>query len=138
MSEFRAAPGGAFLRRGRVWYGVLCAVIFLSGNISGAFGGGFVRFTSWYIDDANRAAALKALGVNSDLILKRLDVIDQFIRDQTYANQIVAQVRLDYAEHLHALDVRADADRASIADLHEQVATQKERVLYLLDPKGRK
>jgi hypothetical protein len=130
-------PRGAW-DRARDWWWLLTVLAFVAGGV----GGGVVRFTSWYIAEQNRATALKSLSDNSTLILSRLDAIDKTLNGQTYANQIAAQTRQDNADHLHALDVRADADRTAIADLHEQLATQrgdinteKERVLYLLDPK---
>lgn len=124
-----------FWRRARLWYWVFGALIYISGAVSGAFGDGFIRYTTWYIDDTNRATALKSLSTNSELILKRIDGIDALLRDQAYTNQTAASLHKDFAEHLHALDARADADRASMAEMHELIATQKERILYLLDPK---
>lgn len=120
-----------------LWW-VFGALMFLAGNFTGIIGAGFTRYTTWYIEEQTRASMLKSLATNADLVSRRLEAIDATLRDQKYLNQDATTTRADFADHLHALDGRADKDRGDIADMRELLATQKERLLYLLDPKARK
>lgn len=74
------------MRRAKVWYWLAGVVVFVAGNLSGVVGGSFVRFTAWYIDDTNRATALKALVANSELMQHRLERLEGAQTAQGYTN----------------------------------------------------
>jgi len=108
--------------------------------LAGALSTGFVRFTVYYLAEQSSVASLSQLTTNSQLVFEqlkaingRLDVHDRTLDAQNYANQANAQARADTAEHLHALDQRADIDRDNIAAMDKLLGKHDQSLLFLLD-----
>lgn len=116
-------------------FGIIC---FLAGGSATAF----AKFTVYYLAEQNSVTTLQNLNASSILILARLQIIDttlanmdKTLTEQKFVNNAVAGALHDFADHVHALDGRADTDRNDIADLREKLGTQAGRLMWLLDPK---
>jgi hypothetical protein len=104
--------------------------------VAGALVTSFTKYAAWYADEQSRSSAVQSLSVNSNLVLDRLKVLDQAIIEQKYLNAAEDTLNRSVADHLHALDGRADADRDAIAQIREQLATETARTLMLMQRQG--
>lgn len=127
--------------KAKIWYWVAGALIFFAGSFSTVF----YKFTGYYLAEQTSVASLAAVGTGLGALTERLRMmddhlisIDRSLALQTSTNQAVALALQSLDAHTHALDARADQDRSDIAKMHEDLATQTQQILFLLDPIRRK
>jgi hypothetical protein len=128
------------------WWWLYCILGYLAGGASI----GFTKFTVYYLAEQGSIASLDTLNGTAKLMAERLGRIDdrllnfdKTMTSQQFTNIATGRELQNLGEHVHALDARADTDRTAIADIltvlatqKEQLATQKEKIGFLLDPKG--
>lgn len=121
-------PSSRFWARLRDYWWAVGVVAFLAGGIVTTAG----KYTAWYADEQARAAAVQSLSVNSGLVLDRLNRMDQSLNELKWTNGAQDTLNRSVADHLHALDARADLDRDALAQIREQLATDTARTLMLM------
>jgi hypothetical protein len=125
-------PSSRWWARVRDYWWAVGVVAFLAGGMLSAAG----KYTAWYADEQSRASAIQSLTVNSNLVLDRLNRIDQTLAELKWTNGAQSTLNTSMGDHLHALDARADADRDALAQIREQLATDTARTLMLMQKEG--
>jgi hypothetical protein len=118
------------------WWWALC----IAGFVIGCIATGFGKFTIYYLAEQNSVLTLDRQGKALNGALDRITAnegaltrINQTLSEQHYANQTVDGKLADLAEHVHALDARADNDRAMLNDFLATQRKNTEQILWLLD-----
>ena len=123
--------------RVRDWWLIYVILAAFTGAVGGGIMVGFSKFTIYYLAEEKSVGLLTALDSSSAQAMQHLNVIDETLRDQSYTNRTVAQTLTDLATHLHALDVRADADRQGISEALSKQDKNTQSILLLLQPRSR-
>jgi thiol:disulfide interchange protein len=133
----------AFLLLVKRWWLVWTITVAVGSFITGCLATGFVKFTIYYLAEEQSMAKLASQGsmlltVVGDIasIEAHLAHIEATISEQHFSDQSVASKLTDLADHVHALDARADGDRVLLTDFLSQQKRNSEQILFLLDPKG--
>lgn len=104
-----------------------CIVAVVSGVATASF-----RLAEYSGREADTAARITALSLEIDHLTTRLDEIRDRMAQADFRQQTNSAALTETALHLHALDARADSLRSDLATLHEDAATEHERVMFLL------
>ena len=121
----------------RDWWLIYVILAAFTGAVGGAIAVGFTKFTIYYLAEEKSVGLLAALDGSSAQATQHLNAIDVTLRDQSYTNQTTARTLDDLAAHLHALDVRADADRQGISEALSKQDKNTQSILLLLQPRSR-